>query len=303
MIAPKHHTDIIQTGWVGKMPSVLRPYLYLMRLDRPIGTWLLLMPALWVIAMNGADLYLMVLFAIGALVMRGAGCVINDLWDRDLDGRVERTAMRPIPSGDVSVLQALLFLCVLLIIGLIILLQLSLLAITLGVISVFFIAIYPLMKRITWWPQAFLGLTFNFGALMGWAAATGDLPWQAWAIYAAGCFWTLGYDTIYALQDRDDDALIGIKSTARLFVERMGMNPAIPCGVFFCIHYALVCLVIMNDHSMNTLAIMLLCLPVFHLLWQVITLKPSLHDNTLARFKSNRDYALLLLGVIMILYL
>lgn len=301
MINQKHHTDIVQTGWVGKMPPLLRPYLYLMRLDRPIGTWLLLMPAWWVIAMNGADLYLLLLFAVGALVMRGAGCVVNDLWDRDLDGRVERTAMRPIPSGAVTVKQTLVFLLGLLCVGLIILLQLNALSIWLGVFSLLFVGAYPLMKRITWWPQAFLGLTFNFGALIGWAAATGGLSSQAWLVYAAGFFWTLGYDTIYALQDRGDDALIGIKSTARLFLEKYETKPAIPCAVFYMVHYALFMVALYWEREVTILT-GLCFLPAVHLIWQIVTLDHNNHANTLARFKSNRDYALLVMGVILILY-
>jgi len=296
----KHHTDIIQTGWVGKMPQSVQPYLYLMRLDRPIGTWLLLLPAWWAIGMNGASLYLMALFAVGALVMRGAGCVVNDLWDRDLDGQVERTSTRPIPSGDVSIRQALAFLCCLLSIGFVILLQLNTVSIILGGVSLIFVGLYPLMKRITWWPQAFLGLTFNFGALMGWAAATGDVPWQAWVLYAAGFFWTIGYDTIYALQDRADDALIGIKSTARLFVDKWQVNPAIPCATFYAIHYALLCVVIMWGQQWSLIHCAL-ALPAAHLSWQILTLDQSNHANTLARFQSNSHYALIVLGVILIL--
>ena len=217
------HTDIRAGDWIDRyLPVAWRPYARLARLDRPIGTWLLLLPCWWSIALaapagSWPDLRLMALFGIGAVVMRGAGCTINDILDRHLDAKVERTKVRPIPSGQVTVKQAASFLAVLLLLGLVILLQLNATAIALGVASLFLVAAYPLMKRITWWPQAFLGLTFNWGALMGWAAVRSDLGWPAVLLYAGGILWTLGYDTIYAHQDRDDDAHVGIKSTALLF--------------------------------------------------------------------------------------
>src|SRR3990170_6376909 len=219
-------SDIPRHGWIDRRAPVgLRPYLRLMRADRPIGTWLLLFPCWWAVALatpaGGApDARLLVLFALGAVVMRGAGCTYNDIVDRDIDARVARTAARPIPSGAVSVRQAWVFLALQLAIGLAILLALAPLAILLGVVSLALIAAYPFMKRITYWPQVFLGLTFNWGALMGWAAATGSLEASALALYAAGVAWTLVYDTIYAHQDKEDDALIGVKSTALKFGAR-----------------------------------------------------------------------------------
>jgi 4-hydroxybenzoate polyprenyltransferase len=216
-------SDIRPGGLIAALPEPARPYALLARLDRPIGTWLLFLPGLWGIALAGTpwpDPWLVALFAVGAVVMRGAGCVINDLWDRDIDRRVARTAARPLASGAVTPFRALLFLAVLLSIGLVILLQLHPLAIALGVASLAPIVVYPLMKRITWWPQAFLGITFNWGVPMGHAAAAGTLEAAPLVLYAAAFFWTLGYDTIYAHQDREDDALIGVHSTARLFGER-----------------------------------------------------------------------------------
>lgn len=216
-------SDIRPGGLIAALPVGVRPYAVLMRLDRPIGSWLLFLPGLWGIALAGTpwpDPRLVVLFALGAVVMRGAGCVINDLWDREIDRRVARTAGRPLAAGTVTPRQALVFLAVLLAVGLVILLQLHPLAIALGVASLVPIAVYPLMKRITWWPQVFLGLTFNWGVPMGYAAATGRLDAAAFVLYAAAVVWTVGYDTIYAHQDRADDALIGVRSTALLFGPR-----------------------------------------------------------------------------------
>ena len=216
-------SDIRPGGLIAALPEAARPYAVLVRLDRPIGTWLLFLPGLWGLALAGSpwpDPWLVALFGIGAAVMRGAGCVVNDLWDRDIDRRVARTAARPLASGAITPLRALVFLAALLSLGLIVLLQLHPLAIALGVASLLPIAVYPLMKRVTWWPQAFLGVTFNWGVPMGYAAAAGRLDAAPLVLYAAAFFWTLGYDTIYAHQDREDDALIGVRSTARLFGER-----------------------------------------------------------------------------------
>jgi len=199
------------------LPVRLRPFARLTRLDKPIGTWLLLWPCLWSIALaaNGLpDIRLLALFAVGALVMRSAGCVYNDILDRDFDTRVTRTRDRPIASGAISVKTAFLFLVLLLAGGLAILLQFDLFTILLGAASLSLVLTYPLMKRISYWPQAFLGLTFNWGALLGWAAAKGELAWPAGLLYAGGIAWTIGYDTIYAHQDKEDDSLIGIKSSA-----------------------------------------------------------------------------------------
>ncbi|TWB45342.1 4-hydroxybenzoate octaprenyltransferase [Nitrospirillum pindoramense] len=214
------HTDIRRGNWVDRyLPAPARPYARLARLDRPIGTWLLLLPSWWSIALavqpgHAPDLGLMVLFAIGAVVMRGAGCTINDILDRKFDALVERTRVRPIPSGAVSVPQAIAFLIAQCLVGLGVLVQMNGATIALGAASLVLVAAYPLMKRITWWPQAFLGLTFNWGALLGWMAVRVDLAWPPVLLYAGGILWTLGYDTIYAHQDREDDVKVGVKSTA-----------------------------------------------------------------------------------------
>nr|WP_246522903.1 4-hydroxybenzoate octaprenyltransferase [Neoroseomonas eburnea] len=206
------------------MPEAWRPYALLMRLDRPIGSWLLFLPGLWAFALVapswGRGLWLTVLFGLGAVLMRGAGCVVNDLWDRDLDRQVERTAGRPLASGAVRPRQALAFLAALLVVSCVILLMLPPAAILLGVLSLVPIALYPLAKRVTDFPQAVLGLVFSWAAPTGYAAATGGLDAAALALWAAGFFWILGYDTIYAHQDREDDALVGIRSTALHFGER-----------------------------------------------------------------------------------
>ncbi|MFC4347428.1 4-hydroxybenzoate octaprenyltransferase [Kordiimonas lipolytica] len=213
--------DAVEGSFVYRhAPAALRPYLKLARMDRPVGTWLLLWPCLWstALAADGALTfhhgYLMLLFAIGALVMRGAGCTYNDIIDRNFDGAVERTKSRPIPAGEVSLKGAWAFLVLQCLIGFLVLIQLNPFAIMVGLGSLAMVAIYPFMKRITYWPQAWLGLTFNWGALVGWAAVRGSLDWPAIILYAGGLFWTLGYDTIYAHQDKEDDALIGVKSTA-----------------------------------------------------------------------------------------
>lgn len=212
------HTDIRARGWVAQLPEGWRPFALLMRLDRPIGAWLLFLPALWAFALAapgwGVGFALILLFGIGAVVMRGAGCVVNDLWDRDLDRQVTRTAERPLASGAVSPRQALAFLGALLALGLLILVQLNGLSILLGVVSLVPVALYPLAKRVTDWPQAVLGLTFSWGAPMGYAAATGRLDAPGLLLYAAAFLWILGYDTIYAHQDREDDALVGVRSSA-----------------------------------------------------------------------------------------
>ncbi|MDJ0893616.1 MAG: 4-hydroxybenzoate octaprenyltransferase [Alphaproteobacteria bacterium] len=211
-------TDIPVAGWVDRLlPKAARPYARLMRLDRPIGTWLLLFPGWWSIAMawrGWENAWLFAAFGLGAIIMRGAGCTWNDITDRDFDGRVARTRTRPIPAGEVTVRQAYLFLGLLLLAGLAILLTFNPFAIALGAASLVLVFSYPFMKRITYWPQFVLGLAFNWGALLGWAAVDGALALPPALLYVAGIFWTLGYDTIYAHQDKEDDALIGVKSTA-----------------------------------------------------------------------------------------
>ncbi|WP_284944880.1 4-hydroxybenzoate octaprenyltransferase [Acidisoma cladoniae] len=229
------HTDIDREGWVGKLPHFIAPYAILARLDRPIGAWLLFLPGLWSILLPRAPwpqtIRLILLFAIGSLVMRSAGCVVNDMWDRKIDRMVARTAGRPLASGALSMKQAAVFLALLLLAGLAVLLSLNRAAQILGACSLILVALYPAAKRVTWWPQAMLGITFGFGAPLGYVAVTGHFDLCALALYGAVFFWILGYDTIYAHQDREDDALVGVRSTARLFAE--SSKP------FLCVCYAL----------------------------------------------------------------
>ena len=219
--------DSLPTSWVDRAPEALRPFLRLARYDRPIGFWLLAIPC-WqglLLARAGGglnvdDLLYALLFGIGAVAMRGAGCTYNDIVDRDLDARVERTADRPLAAGTVSLKAAWAFLVAQSLVGLIVLVQLPLIAIGVGLAALLLVAGYPFMKRITWWPQAWLGLTFNWGVLVAYAAVAGTIDAAALALYASAIFWTLGYDTIYAHQDAEDDALVGVRSTARLFGEQ-----------------------------------------------------------------------------------
>jgi 4-hydroxybenzoate polyprenyltransferase len=217
------HTDIVATGWVARLPRPWLPYLLLARVDRPIGTWLLFLPGLWGILLVrppiAETIRLVILFAVGSLVMRAAGCVVNDLWDRDIDRKVARTAGRPLASGALRPRHALVFLAALLLTGLAVLLQLNRLSQALGVASLLLVGLYPLAKRVTWWPQLVMGFTFGYGAPLGYAAASGRINAAGAALYAAAILWDLGFDTIYAHQDREDDALVGVRSTARLFGE------------------------------------------------------------------------------------
>ena len=216
-------SDIRASGLVAVLPAGLRPYAHLSRLDRPIGWRLLLPPCWWALALayprplDWTFLWYAALFLVGAVAMRGAGCTYNDIVDRDIDAKVARTATRPIPSGQVSVRRAAGWMAVQGLVGLAVLLQFNWLTVGLGAASLGLVAIYPFMKRVTWWPQAFLGLAFNWGAIVGWTAATGTLDWAILPLYLAGIAWTLGYDTVYAHQDIEDDQLIGVRSTARLF--------------------------------------------------------------------------------------
>lgn len=291
------HTDINSKGWLARLPASWQPFAVLMRLDRPIGTWLLLLPGWWAIGLssggwlttNAHDAWLFVLFGIGAVVMRGAGCVINDLWDRDFDRAVERTRLRPLASGAVSIKAALGFIAFLLLIGLGILLQLPFVAILLGLLTLPLIVSYPLMKRMTWWPQFFLGITFNFGALIGWAAVTGVISLPALLIYIGGILWTLGYDTIYAHQDKDDDALIGVKSTARKF----GAASKRWVAGFYAGAFVLMALgFLIGGVGMSGV---LLLAAATHLVWQVKAWDMNDPASSLKLFKSNRDFGLILL--------
>jgi 4-hydroxybenzoate polyprenyltransferase len=284
-------------NWVDTLAPVwLRPYLRLARLDRPIGSWLLLLPCWWSSALaavaahaRGPSLAHLVLFFIGAFAMRGAGCTWNDIVDRDLDASVERTRSRPIPSGQVSVAQAALFLVLQALIGFAVLITFNGFAVLLGIASLAIIAVYPFMKRITYWPQIVLGLAFSWGALMGWAAAFANLAAPALLLYAGSISWVIGYDTIYAHQDREDDALIGIKSTALLFGARTK-----PMLVLF---YAVAVILIGAAGFLAGAGWpFALGLVVFaaHLAWQIVRLDTGDPDNCLAVFKSDRDAGLIL---------
>jgi len=282
-------TDIQRDDWVDRLvPAGLRPYCRLARLDRPIGTWLLLFPGWWSIALAAApgewpSPRLLILFAIGALVMRGAGCTINDMTDRDFDRRVTRTAGRPIASGAISMKRALVFLALQLAIGLIILLQLSPLAIILGVASLALIVTYPFMKRITYWPQAFLGLTFNWGALLGYAAVRDQLDAAPLLLYAAGIAWTLVYDTIYAHQDKEDDALIGVRSTALKFGDASRSWLA-----FFGLAMLLLLAAMIQVSSLGLFGWLALAAVAGHLAWQIFAANFDDPADCSRKFRSNR---------------
>jgi len=283
-------------NWVdGLAPAVTRPYLRLARLDRPIGSWLLLMPCWWSAGLAGmqADrlpsLWHIVLFFIGAFAMRGAGCTWNDLVDRDLDTKVERTRSRPIPSKQVTVAQATVFMVALALVGLAVLLQFNRFTVLTGFASLLVVAIYPFMKRITYWPQIVLGLAFSWGALMGWPAAFGRLDWPALLLYAGSIAWVIGYDTIYAHQDREDDALLGLKSTALLFGERT--RPIL--ATFYAIAVIGIGAAGVAAGGGPLFALGLAAFAV-HLGWQVWRLDIANPDLCLALFKSNRDAGLIL---------
>ena len=284
-------------NWVDtRAPMWSRPYLRLARFDRPIGGWLLLMPCWWSAALAagvaghlGQLPLTIVLFFIGSFVMRGAGCTWNDIVDRNLDARVERTRSRPIPSGQVSVAQAAAFLIAQALVGLAVLLQFNRFAIMTGIASLAIVAVYPFMKRITHWPQIVLGLAFSWGALMGWAAWFGRLDPPAYLLYAGAIAWVIGYDTIYAHQDREDDAIVGVKSTALLFGPRTKPMLAL---------FYTVAVILMGAAGWTAGAglVYALGLAAFaaHLAWQIVRLDIADPDVCLAVFKSDRDAGLIL---------
>jgi 4-hydroxybenzoate polyprenyltransferase len=284
-------------NWVDTLaPAWSRPYLRLARLDRPIGSWLLLMPCWWSCALAAIAagnvtprLSHLALFFLGAFAMRGAGCTWNDIVDRDLDRSVERTRSRPIPSGQVSVAQATVFLLLQSLIGLAVLLSFNHFTVGLGVASLAIVAVYPFMKRITYWPQIVLGLAFSWGALMGWAAAFGRLDPPALLLYAGSIAWVIGYDTIYAHQDREDDALIGIKSTALLFGERT--KPML--AAFYTLAAVLIGAAGLAAGAGPVFALGLLAFAA-HLAWQIVRLDIADPDLCLTLFKSDRDAGLIL---------
>jgi len=290
--------DTVEQNWVNKLsPDFALGYLQLMRADRPIGTWLLLWPGLWSIGLAaqayGQDLFgsyfnLLILFTVGAFIMRGAGCVVNDLWDRDADAQVERTKGRPLPSGRVSMVAAFIFLGFLCLIGLYILLQLNTFTQIVGACSLILIVIYPLMKRVTYWPQLMLGFTFNWGALLGWTAVTHTIELPALILYAGGIFWTLGYDTIYAHQDKEDDIIVGVKSTAL----RFGNNTHKWISAFYTICFLF--FLTAGFYSMMGAGFYIgMCFAAGHLIYQLKKLDVDDRDNCLMLFKSNHHFGVI----------
>ncbi|MBC2778541.1 4-hydroxybenzoate octaprenyltransferase [Parasphingopyxis marina] len=274
------------------LPGAARPYGLLARFDRPIGWWLLYWPCAWSVALAGGamehwDLLLWLL--LGAIAMRGAGCVYNDIVDRDLDRKVARTRSRPIASGRVSRKAAWIWLVALSLIGLVVLLQLRLEAQLVALGSLALVAAYPFMKRITWWPQAWLGLVFSWGALVGWFAITGDFAPAMAFLYAGSIFWVIGYDTIYALQDIEDDVLAGVKSTAR----RFGRHARLGVAICYALALALWCAAFWQVRP-QWLGLVGLAPAALHLFWQVVTLKPENGEDALAKFRSNREAGLLI---------
>ena len=295
-------TDIVpdseRRGFIGALPPRLRPYASLMRLDRPIGTWLLYWPCAWGVALAGIrgrwDLLLW--FALGAFATRSAGCVYNDIVDRDLDRRVERTRLRPLASGRVSVRSAWMLIGLLCVIGLIVLLQLNRMAAIVALVSVAPVAAYPFMKRITWWPQAWLGLVFSWGALVGWPAVTGSLDWPALLTWFGSISWVIGYDTLYAIQDIEDDALVGVKSSAR----RLGDKAPVGIGISYAIAVLLWAAAIWAVRP-DWIALLALIPAALHLANQA--LRADLKDGELALklFRSNRICGLLVfLGMLVV---
>ena len=288
------NTDISLPVWWRLLPAAAHPYLLIARFDRPIGWWLLLLPGWWVIPLATADLaaivQLLVLFLIGAVTMRAAGCVVNDLWDRRLDRRVERTAARPLAAGTVSVMQALVFLALLCLVGLAVLLQLPVTAVIAGISALPLVVLYPLAKRVTWWPQTVLGLTFSWGVPLGWTAASAAIPpAELFLVYAGSVAWVFGYDTIYAVQDMADDRKVGVKSSA------LGLGRHLRAGVAAAYLLAAALLAaglwVLAGPGLWAAGLGAMTL---HLCWQVRNLDADDPAMALRLFKSNRDAGLLL---------
>jgi 4-hydroxybenzoate polyprenyltransferase len=282
--------DSERRGFIGALPPRLRPYASLMRLDRPIGTWLLYWPCAWSVALAGVDgrWDLFLWLALGAFAMRSAGCVYNDIIDRELDKRVERTRLRPLASGRVSLRSAWLLIGLLDFVGILVLLQLNVPAAIVALCSVGPVALYPFMKRITWWPQAWLGLVFSWGALVGWPAVTGSLSWTPFLLWLGSIAWVIGYDTLYAIQDIEDDALVGVKSSAR----RLGGKAAAGVAAFYSVAVALWGAAIWSVRP-DWIALLALAPAALHLANQATRADPRDGELALRLFRSNRSCGLL----------
>ena len=287
--------DAIDHPLLRLLPASLVPYAQLARIDRPIGWWLLLLPCWWSAALagvasgQGPSLIHLALFLVGAIAMRGAGSTYNDLVDREIDAQVERTRNRPLPSGRVSPRQAKIFMLGECAVGALVLFSLNWFSVALGIGSLAIVAAYPFMKRITFWPQAVLGLAFAYGGLMGWAAAFGSLALPAFAIYACAILWTIGYDTIYALQDARDDAIAGVRSTARLFAANVRSGVSL-----FYLMAVLAGALAVHAAGGHILAWAGLCGFSLHLSWQIRSIDPEDPARALMLFRSNRNAGLIL---------
>jgi len=304
--------DADEQNWIDSFfPKWTVPYLRLSRADRPAGTWLLLIPCWWGILLSASeknnfglfvsDLWLLIACTMGAFLMRGAGCTWNDILDKDFDKLVERTRSRPIPSQQITVLKALIWMIIQALLALIILLTFNIFSILIAISSIILVAIYPLSKRFTWWPQLFLGLTFNWGVLVGYSASKGVLSWAALTLYIAGISWTLFYDTVYALQDIKDDTAIGVKSTARLF----GKNIKIWLIIFlltfwFLVGISILCSSITHNIPKIILSTLGICMLLVHLINQIVRLDISSTKSCLKTFKSNQNAGLILVATLFI---
>jgi 4-hydroxybenzoate polyprenyltransferase len=288
--------DAVRGHWADRLlPEAWKPYARLARLERPIGWWLLLWPCWWASVMattaagSAPNPWHLVLFLVGAIVMRGAGCTWNDILDRDLDARVARTRSRPLPSGQVTLRQAVLFLLAQVVVGLVVLLRFNLPTVLLGLLSVAVVAVYPLMKRVTWWPQVFLGLAFSWGALIGWSAVHASLGFASVLLYGGSILWVIGYDTIYAHQDREDDALVGVKSAARL----LGRSTKPVLALLYAGATALFAAAFASA-GMGLPAYLGLAAGALQLTWQVVTVDIDDPDSCLAVFRANTWYGWIL---------
>jgi 4-hydroxybenzoate polyprenyltransferase len=294
-------TDIVpdseRRGFIGALPPRLRPYASLMRLDRPIGSWLLYWPCAWSVALGGVGgrWSLFLWLGLGAFAMRSAGCVYNDIVDRDLDGKVERTRLRPLASKRVSLRSAWTLITLLCLVGLSVLIQPKWVAALVAIASLAPVAAYPFMKRITWWPQAWLGLVFSWGALVGWPAVTGTVDWPMFLLWFGSIAWVVGYDTLYAIQDKEDDALVGVKSSAL----RLGDKAPLGIGAFYGLALALWAAAIWSVRP-DWIALLSLVPAALHLTNQALRADPDDGELALRLFRSNRTCGLLVLFAMLV---